>query len=190
LIRIDAFKEAEHERNTPRQVRLAQPSHTHAGTVGATMRALRVGLVALAGTTAVVVVRRRLRDRGRGEGRPAAARSGWLAVTVNRGVDDVLASGRIPAPLASFGAAVEVEARPAPGDKGSELRARFRSGHAGGAGAEERGRLRAALRAAKQQIEVGEVLRVDPTPHGRRTATPTGLLVDIASARSNEGGLL
>jgi hypothetical protein len=50
--------------------------------------------------------------------------------------------------------------------------------------------LRAALREAKQLIEVGEVLRVDPVPHGRRKATPTGALVDVATRRSNEEGVL
>ncbi|MCU0154131.1 hypothetical protein N8H10_15265 [Curtobacterium flaccumfaciens pv. poinsettiae] len=78
-----------------------------------------------------------------------------------------------------------MEARPAPGDRGTELRARFRGG-----APDARGRLRAALREAKQLIEVGEVLRVDPVPHGRRKATPTDALVDVATRRSNEEGVL
>ena len=38
--------------------------------------------------------------------------------------------------------------------------------------------LRSALRRAKQLIEVGEVLAVDPAPHGKRTATPGGVLLE------------
>jgi hypothetical protein len=46
------------------------------------------------------------------------------------------------------------------------------------------------LRQAKQLIEVGEVLRVDPTPHGHRTATPTGELVEVATSRAPGEGVL
>jgi hypothetical protein len=34
------------------------------------------------------------------------------------------------------------------------------------------------------------VLRVDPTPHGERKATPTGALVDGATDHADEEGLL
>lgn len=150
------------------------------------MRARTLGAVVIAGVTTAAIVRRRSDNRS-GAGRPRAPRSGWLGVTVHTEPDQVLPSGRVPGPLAQLGDAVEIDVRPAPGDKGSELRARFRRG---GGGEDGRGRLRAALREAKQLIEVGEVLRVDPTPHGRRSATPTGFLVDLATARSNTGGTL
>lgn len=147
--------------------------------------------VVVAAASAVVLARRRRPRSAPGTGAASGPRSGWLAVTVARDVDDVLPAGRTPGPLARFGDAVELEARIAPGDKGTELRARFRQGASrAAAGDRDRGRLRAALREAKQLIEVGEVLRVDPVPHGRRTATPTGALVELATARSNEEGTL
>jgi len=157
------------------------------------MRAKVFGAAVAASAIAAVVVARRRSGASSGAGTPSAPRSGWLSVTVYRDAGDVMPGGRVPPPLTGFGDSLEVEVRPAPGDKGTELRARFRpdgqSGAHGGAH-DGRGRLRAALREAKQRIEVGEVLWVDPVPHGRRTATPTGLLVDLASARSNEGGTL
>lgn len=149
--------------------------------------------VVVAAAGAVVLARRRRPRSAPGTGAASAPRSGWLAVTVARDVDDVLPAGRTPEPLARFGDAVELEARIAPGDKGTELRARFRQGASRAAAGDrdrDRGRLRAALRETKQLIEVGEVLRVDPVPHGRRTATPTGALVELATARSNEEGTL
>jgi hypothetical protein len=105
---------------------------------------------------------------------------------------------RVPAPLAELGDLVEVEVRTAPAGRGSELRARLRSPEPTGAasaaarlsGDDPRQRVRAALREAKQLIEVGEVLRVDPTPHGRRTPTPTGAIVELATKRAGGEGVL
>ena len=105
---------------------------------------------------------------------------------------------RLPGPLAELGDLVEVEVRPAPGGKGSELRARLRGSEPRGvasaavrlSGDDPRQRVRAALREAKQLIEVGEVLRIDPTPHGRRTLTPTGALVEAATKRAGGEGVL
>jgi hypothetical protein len=105
---------------------------------------------------------------------------------------------RVPASLAELRDLVELEARPAPGGRGSELRARLRSPEPPGAasaatrlfGDDPRQRVRAALREAKQVIEVGEVLRVDPTPHGRRAATPTGAVVELATKRAGGEGVL
>ena len=105
---------------------------------------------------------------------------------------------RVPGPLAELGDLVEVEVRPAPGDKGSELRARLRSPEPTGAasaaarlsGDDPRQQVRVALREAKQLIEVGEVLRVDPAPHGRRSSTPVGAVVERATERAAGEGLL
>ena len=91
-----------------------------------------------------------------------------------------------------------MEVREAPGGKGTELRARLRrsepTGAAGAAarlsGDDPRQQVRSALRQAKQLIEVGEVLRVDPTPHGRRAATPLGGMVDLATKRAGGEGVL
>jgi len=105
---------------------------------------------------------------------------------------------RRPAPLAELGDLVDVEVRTAPGGKGSELRARLRSSEPTGSasaaarlsGNDPRQRVRAALREAKQLIEVGEILRVDPAPHGRRSPTPMGAVVDAATKRAGGEGLL
>ena len=105
---------------------------------------------------------------------------------------------RVPTPLAELGDLVEVEVRQAPGGKGTELRARLRTPEPSGvasaaarlSGDDPRQRVRAALREAKQLIEVGEVLRVDPTPHGRRTPTPTGAIVEAATKRAAGEGVL
>jgi hypothetical protein len=52
------------------------------------------------------------------------------------------------------------------------------------------GELRSALRRAKQLIEVGEVLAVDPTPHGKRSATPGGLALEAVTRRTPKEGVL
>ena len=49
--------------------------------------------------------------------------------------------------------------------------------------------LRSALRQAKQLIEVGEVLAVDPAPHGRRTATPGGVLLETWTRVAPKAGV-
>ena len=128
----------------------------------------------------------------------AEARSRWRAVTIHRGQEEVMPQGRMPAPLAALGDSVEVQTRPAPGGKGTELAARLRAPEPAGAasaaarvsGDDPRQQVRAALREAKQLIEVGEVLRVDPTPHGHRTATPTGKLVELTTRRAAGEGVL
>jgi hypothetical protein len=90
----------------------------------------------------------------------------------------------LPAPLAELGDRIEVDVRPAPADKGTELYARLRDASGRGSaasrlsGSDAQAELRSALRRAKQLIEVGEVLAVDPAPHGERTATPGGALLE------------
>jgi hypothetical protein len=118
--------------------------------------------------------------RPAGAGHPA---SGWLVVTVlvePSGID----TAQLPAPLADFGDQIEVRVRSAPGGKGTELAARLRDRRRSGTalsrltGKDPQAGLRSALRRAKQLIEVGEVLKVDPVPHGERTATPGGTLLE------------
>ena len=74
----------------------------------------------------------------------------------------------------------------APGDRGAELAARFR----GPVSEAEIGELRSALRQVKQLAEVGEVLRLDPAPHGHRSATPQGAALDGMTARAAKEGVL
>ncbi|NAZ85096.1 SRPBCC family protein [Kineococcus indalonis] len=119
-------------------------------------------------------------SRPAGGGSPA---SGWLAVTLFRSVSDV-DPAHLPAPLAEFGGRIEVRVRPAPGGKGTELAVRLRERPSAGSlpqrlsGRDPQADVRSALRRAKQLIEVGEVLAVDPAPHGERTATPGGVLLE------------
>ena len=46
------------------------------------------------------------------------------------------------------------------------------------------------IRDSKQLAEVGEVLRVDPQPHGTRKATPQGAALEGAAARAPKEGVL
>jgi hypothetical protein len=139
-------------------------------------------LAARAGGTVVRQVRSVL-EHGNGPGAPSAPASGWLVVTVFREPSDV-DTAELPAPLAEYGDRIEVRVRPAPGGKGTELAARLRDRPSSGNalsrlnGSDPQADLRSALRRAKQLIEVGEVLAVDPAPHGRRTATPGGALLE------------
>jgi hypothetical protein len=114
---------------------------------------------------------------------PTTAARRWRAVTVLAGPDRL---ADLPSPLAALGDRVETRVTPAPGGRGTELAARYRAV----ATDEEIGRLRQALREAKQLIEVGQVLRMDPRPHGERTDTPGGRLLDGAVAASRREGLL
>ena len=132
----------------------------------------------------------------RSAGRPAGAgqpASGWLVVTVlcePSGID----TAELPAPLAEFGDQIEVRVRPAPDGKGTELAARLRDRHSGStlgrlSGSDPHADLRSALRRAKQLIEVGEVLAVDPVPHGKRTATPGGVLLEAWTRVAPKAGV-
>ena len=129
--------------------------------------------------------------RPAGAGAPA---SGWLVVTVFREPSDV-DPAHLPQPLAAFGDRIEVRVSPAPGGKGTELAVRLRDRpSSGGAlsrlgGSDPQADLRSALRQAKQLIEVGEVLKVDPAPHGRRTATPGGVLLEAWTKVAPKAGV-
>jgi hypothetical protein len=117
---------------------------------------------------------------------PETAARRWRAVTVLTAPGDEPTAANLPAPLEAFGDRVEVRITPAPGGKGTELAARYRERPS----EQEVGALREALRDAKQLIEVGEILRVDPAPHGVRTPTPQGSLLDgMTKAAPREGVL-
>jgi hypothetical protein len=128
--------------------------------------------------------------------RPAGATqpaSGWLVVTVLCEPFDV-DTAELPAPLAEFGEQIEVRVRPAADGKGTQLAARLRDQRSGTAprrltGSDPQADLRSALRRAKQLIEVGEVLAVDPAPHGKRTATPGGVLLEAWTKVAPKAGV-
>lgn len=115
----------------------------------------------------------------------------WLAVTVNRPVDEVEAAGR-PKPLAELGDRIELRIRPADGGKGTELAARPREAGPTGvaarlAGQDPRQEVRLALRHAKSLLETGDVLQPDP-PSAH--PGPGGKLVRLASKRAGGEGRL
>jgi len=115
---------------------------------------------------------------------PRTAARRWRVVTVLTDPEQLATT--TPGPLAAFGARLEVRVTPAPGDRGAELAARFR----GPVGEEEIGDLRAALRESKALVEVGEVLRVDPQPHGHRPNTPQGAALEGMTEAAPKEGVL
>ena len=110
----------------------------------------------------------------------------WRGVTVLCPPEQIGTGTGLPAPLAALGDRLEVRTSVAPGDRGTELAARFRDRPTD----DDLGRLRAALRETKQLIEVGEVLRVDPAPHGVRKATPQGAAIEGMTASAGKQGVL
>ncbi len=160
------------------------------------MRLVTAGVVAAGGAGALLA--RRLQGQGQAYGGSSGGepRSRWRAVTINASPEQVMPDGQIPEPLARLGDLVEVEVSAAPGDKGTELRARLRSAKTEQSlvgrlsGQDPRQQVRSALREAKQLVEAGEVLRVDPVPHGRRAPTPTGWLVELVTKRAPGEGVL
>lgn len=154
-------------------------------------------IVVLVGAAAGgVVARRAVQSTPEFAGEESTGR--WRSVTVNRSQDEVMPNGQMPGPLAGLGDLVEVQVRPAPGGKGTELAARLRvpeptgprAARARVSGHDPRQQVRLALRQSKQLVEVGEVLRMDPTPHGRRPPTPTGKLIDVVTRRAGGEGVL
>ena len=129
--------------------------------------------------------------RPAGAGQPA---SGWLAVTVLREPSE-LDPTQLPTPLAELGDRIEVRTSQAPGGKGTELAVRLRDQPSSGtalsrlSGSDPQADLRSRLRRAKQLLEVGEVLAVDPAPHGRRTATPGGVLLEAWTRVAPKAGV-
>ncbi|MFV2111177.1 hypothetical protein ACFHW0_02410 [Micromonospora sp. LOL_025] len=145
----------------------------------------RRGLAGATGAAlAVAAAGRALGVRRRGPAWPRAAGADpqpgrWQVVTVDRAPGEVLPGGRWPEPLRRLGGAVQVELRPAPGCRGTELAARPVPGAAAPAGlaahlvGDDPGLLvRRALREAKQLAETGEVLRADRRPADRPAGPP------------------
>ena len=121
--------------------------------------------------------------------------SGWLSVTVLCDPSD-LEAAKLPSPLADLGDRIEVRVQLAPGGKGVELAVRPRGrGSSSGTtvqrlrGSDSEADLRSALRRAKQLLEVGEVLAVDPVPHGERTGTPAGALLEAWTRVAPKAGV-
>lgn len=110
----------------------------------------------------------------------------WNVVTIQV-ADGALDESTLPAPVRELGDAIHWRTDPAPAGRGVELRVRADSS------APEpvsRDRIRIALREAKQLLEVGEVLQMDPRAHGARSATPSGALMDSIAGKSGGKGIL
>ncbi|GIH76481.1 hypothetical protein [Planobispora longispora] len=109
-----------------------------------------LGLAALAAGGAIAVGYRR-----RKAVRPGPAE--WFAVTVDCGPEELSGANR-PDALGRLTEHHEVRITPAPGGRGTEIAV-----HAAD------GKVREEVRALKQFLETGEVLRVEGQPEGHRT---------------------
>jgi hypothetical protein len=153
-------------------------------------------VAARAGGAVVRQVRSAIEQRsGNAAGATDAPASGWLVVSIYREPTEIDATS-LPAPLAEYGDRIETRIRPAAGGKGTELAVRLTqrsSGNGSGparlTGSDPQADLRSALRRAKQLIEVGEVLAVDPAPHGERTPTPGGVLLEAWTRSAPKAGV-
>ena len=115
-------------------------------------------LTAGAGIAVFAARRRATREPARGDR--------WHSVTVACKPEEL---GALPPPLDTLGFPVEVRVRPAPGDRGTELAAKLTE--APPRGEDRVGKLRTALRDARQLVEVGEILKPDAPPTTQKTLT-------------------
>jgi hypothetical protein len=117
----------------------------------------------------------------------------WQAVTILATPVQIAPGGRLPAPLAELAHLVDTKLEPAPGGRGSQLAARVKSAPPSEAnswkGHDLSGQIRSALQHAKQLVEVGEVLSVEPQPVGKRRRPATGLLMSLMGQADQEGVL-
>lgn len=150
------------------------------------MRRIVSRILVVAGAGASVTVVRRWLSRTKPTDR-------WLAVTVYRGPDEVTP---LPEPLRRLGDRAEIQVRPAPGSKGTEILARPRGEvpadgpepAARAAGTDPRQEIRLALREAKSLLETGEVLQ--PARPGSNHPTIPGKLLDLVTSRAAGEGRL
>lgn len=119
----------------------------------------------------------------------------WHTVTVYRPLDEVAPGGQTPAPLSELNN-VEIQYRPAPADRGTEIAVRLPRGEPSGpaavaariTGRDPRHAVRRALRETKSLLETGEVLLPDSQATTRRTLLSRPLA--YATAHGREEGLL
>ncbi|AVT38240.1 hypothetical protein [Plantactinospora sp. BB1] len=120
----------------------------------------------------------------------------WHVATVNRPVDRIGADGQLPEPLTGLGDAVEIQLRPAAGDRGTEIAVRLRDGARLPAvdvvrramGRDPEQAIRAALREAKQLIETSEVLHPDHPP--TTETTPLNKPLQVVTRHGRREGRL
>jgi len=155
------------------------------------------GLAAAGGGGAIVFLRRRMDPRRLHSDESADGQTDrWHAVTVNRPPEEVASDGQLPEPLAELGDKIEVQFRPAPAGRGTEIHARVRgplpTGLTGTAaritGNDPSQPLRDALRKSKCLLETGEILS-----HNRESTTrttPLNLPIGLAIRRARGEGRL
>jgi hypothetical protein len=150
-----------------------------------------IGLGAAGLAVAGAVTAARVRRNG-GAGSPGSGDEAerWNVVTIGCPPAEVVVDGRLPEPLAALRGLIDVQWSGAPGERGTELRARPRIDAGGEDAAELRRSVRAALRESKQLLEVGYIMTNEPQPEGHRPKTPAGLLVDALVQRSPQEGVL
>jgi hypothetical protein len=124
----------------------------------------------------------------------------WQTVTILAQPHQISPDGRLPAPLARLAGLIETRIEAAPGGRGTQLSARTRTDAAAGAsgtakdsggwkGKDPAREIRDALQQARQLIEVGEVLAVEPQPAGKRPPA-RGLLVDLMTGDADQEGVV
>ncbi len=131
----------------------------------------------------------------RGRKRRVEPASRWHVLTVYKPLEQLRAAA-LPEPLSRLGDAVEVELRPAPGGRGTEIAVRLRDGEPSGLSAaaaritdeDPRHAVRRALRESRSLIEIGEVLKPDVRPSNRRTVFNRPL--EYVTSHGREEGLL
>jgi hypothetical protein len=116
----------------------------------------------------------------------------WQSVTILATPDELAPDGRLPRPLTELADLIDTRLEPAPGGRGTQLSARTKPGPKPDSrvwkGEDPSRRIHSALQHAKQLVEVGEVLSVEPQPAGRRR--PTGLLVDRMTGDTDQEGVV
>jgi hypothetical protein len=147
-----------------------------------------LAVAGLAGGALAMRRRRRQRPEPAPQSGGEAQHRRWQAVTVNRPPDEVAPDGRLPDPLGELGDAVEVQLRPAPGDRGTELAARPRAATPIRSKEDPRETVRTALRTSKQLLEAGEILGPHRPPTTQRTLS--GLPLELATRRARRKGRL
>jgi hypothetical protein len=113
----------------------------------------------------------------------------WHIVTINRPVKEVVNATAALEPLHRLGTMVEIEIRPAPGNRGTELAARLDKQQVESAEIPRAlRRLRAALRKSQWLLETGEVLSADWPPSA--TTTPLNAPLTWLTNHGREEGRL
>jgi hypothetical protein len=145
---------------------------------------------------AAVVLAGALARKTRSRGSKESAREdpyAWRVVTVLAEPQAIAPGGEWPEPLTALGDAIEIATQPAPGDRGTELKARLRDGATLPRSAmdgedDPRRVIRSALREAKMLVETGEILSAD-SPGTTRKTPLNAPLREAISVSGGEGRL-